>query len=442
MTFAVESLGCAKNQVDSEQLIAALDRPGLRWVREVEGAEAVIVNTCGFIASAKEESIRTALELKQRYPQKRVILAGCLVERYGKELRRALGELDGFVGLCDPEGIRRILRSGLPENGPIQAPEAEASRQADAERRLGRRRTHLLSYPGSAYLKIAEGCDNRCSYCAIPLIRGPLVSRTRAEVRAEAEELLGRGIRELILIAQDLGSFGLDRGDRELPDLLEELLRIEGQFWLRLLYIHPDHFPERILDLAASDPRLLAYFDLPFQHSSPDLLSRMGRRGSFEGYLDLIRRIRDRLPDAVLRSTFLVGFPGETEEDFRRLLEFQREAELDWAGVFAYSREEGTPAYGYGGRVSRRLAERRKAQLELAQVPITRRRLERHLGRVLPVLIEEPVQGERLSLGRAYLQAPEADGLVVVRQAGLEPGSLHRVRLERLAGVDLEGSLA
>jgi ribosomal protein S12 methylthiotransferase len=433
MTFTIESLGCAKNQVDSELLIAELERFGLSWVAEAEAAEAVIVNTCGFITGAKEQSIQAALQLKVRYPAKKVILAGCLVQRYGGELAEALGELDGFVGLHDAQGIRRLLEPAAAE--PERAP------GPGAEHGLSARRTRLLSYPGSAYLKIAEGCDNRCSYCAIPLIRGPLASRSRSEILAEAEELLARGVRELILVAQDLSSFGLDRGAGELTALLRDLGRIGGEFWLRLLYIHPDHFPDEVLELAASDPRLLPYFDLPFQHASEAVLARMGRRGSAESYLALIRRIRQRLPDAALRSTFLVGFPGETEEDFRRLLEFQRAAELDWAGVFAYSREEGTPAYALRGRVSRRLAGERKALLEQAQVPITRARLERHLGRVLPVLIEEPVIGQGLSLGRAYLQAPEVDGLVVVRASGLEAGSLHRVRIERLAGVDLEASL-
>ncbi len=441
MTFTIESLGCAKNQVDSELLIAELESSGLQWVAEADGAEAVIVNTCGFITSAKEQSIQTALQLKERYPAKKVILAGCLVQRYAGELAEALGEIDGFVGLHDPQGIRRLLEPEAAQPERSQQPGAERSQQPGAERVSSVRRTRLLSYPGSAYLKIAEGCDNRCSYCAIPLIRGPLASRSRAEVLAEAEELLARGVRELILVAQDLSSFGLDRGAGELAALLRDIGRIGGEFWLRLLYIHPDHFPEEILEQFASDPRLLPYFDLPFQHASAAVLSRMGRRGSFESYLALIHRIRERLPDAVLRSTFLVGFPGETEEDFRRLLEFQQAAKLDWAGVFAYSREEGTPAYALRGRVSRRLAGQRQSQLELAQVPITRARLERHLGRVLPVLIEEPVLGEALSLGRAYLQAPEVDGLVVVRAAGLEAGSLHRVRIESVAGVDLEASL-
>ncbi len=435
MTFTIESLGCAKNQVDSEEIIAHLERAGLQWVAEPERAEAVIVNTCGFITSAKEESIRTALELKSRFPGKKILLAGCLVARYGEELTRALGELDGFVGLRDPQGLERLLQagsaspasSGLP--WPASLPALRPSR-------------HLLSYPGTAYLKIAEGCGNHCSYCAIPLIRGPLASRPRAQVVQEARDLLGAGVRELVLIAQDLASFGTDRSPAgELPVLLRELLALPGEFWLRCLYIHPDHFPEELLELAATNPRLLPYFDLPFQHASPAVLRRMGRRGSAEAYLALLARIREALPRAVLRSTFLVGFPGESEQDFRLLLDFQRRAELDWAGFFTYSREEGTAAFALGPRVAHRTAEERKRELERAQQAITARRLERHIGSELDVLIEEPVRGEALALGRGYPQAPEVDGLVVVKAAGLEAGRMCRVRIDRRNGVDLEGSL-
>ena len=444
MTFSIESLGCAKNQVDSEELIAYLQRAGLQWVAEPEQAEAVIVNSCGFITSAKEESIRTALELKSRFPGKKVLLVGCLVARYGEELTRALGELDGFAGLRDPQALERLLVPGSPG---AQVPTGEP-------RRSGQSRRHLLSFPGSAYLKIAEGCGNRCSYCAIPLIRGPLSSRPRAEVVEEARGLLAAGVREIVLIAQDLASYGADRAGGggvgsaesvvrgELPSLLRELLDLPGEYWLRCLYIHPDHFPEELLALAAADPRLLPYFDLPFQHASPAVLRRMGRHGTPEGYLALLARIRAALPQAVLRSTFLVGFPGETEEDFRVLLDFQREAELDWAGFFTYSREEGTAAYSLGPRVGRKTAESRKSELERAQQAITERRLERHVGAQLEVLIEEPVSGETLALGRAYLQAPEVDGLVVVKAAGLEAGRRCRVRIERRNGVDLEASLA
>jgi ribosomal protein S12 methylthiotransferase len=429
MTFTIESLGCAKNQVDSEELIAHLERAGLEWVAEAEQAEAVVVNTCGFITSAKEESIRTALELKSRFPGKKVLLAGCLVARYGEELERALGELDGFVGLRDPAGLERLLRAGAPP-----APSGPGRRAA-----AGR---HLLSFPGSAYLKIAEGCGNRCSYCAIPLIRGPLASRPRARIVADARELLASGARELVLIAQDLASYGADaQSGGGLPGLLRDLLALPGEFWLRCLYIHPDHFPGQLLELAASDPRLLPYFDLPFQHASPSVLARMGRRGSAESHLALIARIREALPRAVLRSTFLVGFPGESERDFQALLDFQRRAELDWAGFFTYSREEGTAAFNLGPRVPRKTAEVRRRHLEQAQQEITARRLERHVGAELDVLIEEPVQGEPLALGRAYLQAPEVDGLVVVKAAGLEGGRLCRVRIDRRNGVDLEGIL-
>jgi len=433
MTFSIESLGCAKNQVDSEELIAHLERAGLTWVADPEQAEAVIVNSCGFITSAKEESIRTALELKSRFPGKKVLLAGCLVARYGEELTRALGELDGFAGLRDPQALERLLVPGAPG---AQVPTGEP-------RRSGQSRRHLLSFPGSAYLKIAEGCGNRCSYCAIPLIRGPLSSRPRAEVVEEARGLLAAGVREIVLIAQDLASYGADRaGGGELPVLLRELLDLPGEYWLRCLYIHPDHFPEELLALAAADSRLLPYFDLPFQHASPAVLRRMGRRGTPEGYLALLARIRAALPQAVLRSTFLVGFPGETEEDFRVLLDFQREAELDWAGFFTYSREEGTAAYSLGPRVGAKRTESRKRELERAQQAITERRLERHVGAQLEVLIEEPVRGEALALGRAYLQAPEVDGLVVVKAGGLEAGQRCRVRIERRNGVDLEASLA
>jgi ribosomal protein S12 methylthiotransferase len=429
MTFTIESLGCAKNQVDSEQLIAHLESAGLQWVPEAERAEAVIVNTCGFITSAKEQSIRTALELKSRFPGKKILLAGCLVARYGEELSRALGELDGFVGLRDPQGLERLLGAGeAPAPGPAAPAPGPPSR-------------HLLSYPGSAYLKVAEGCGNRCSYCAIPLIRGPLASRPREELVREAAGLLASGVRELVLIAQDLASYGAERtAGGELPALLGELLRLPGGFWLRCLYIHPDHFPEPLLELAA-DPRLLPYFDLPFQHASPAVLRRMGRRGSAESYLALLERIRRALPRAVLRSTFLVGFPGEREEDFRLLLDFQRRAELDWAGFFTYSREEGTPAFALGPRVARRTAEERKGELERAQEDITARRLDLHVGSELDVLIEEPVQGEALALGRAYLQAPEVDGLVVVKAEGLRAGGLYRVRVQRRNGVDLEATL-
>ena len=431
MTFYIESLGCAKNQVDSEYLIADLEARGLRWVQDPEQAQLIIVNTCGFITSAKDQSIQTSLSLKERFPEKKVIMLGCLVQRYEAELEREMGEIDGFVGLNDPDALLRLVRSaGNDRNGSIQA---------TGPRKL--LRTRFLSYPGSAYVKVAEGCSNHCSYCAIPLIRGELISRSSADILGEIEQLLRRGVVEIVLIAQDLASYGQDRGSRELVWLVESILRLEGRFWLRLLYLHPDHFPAGLLDLMAADPRVLPYFDIPFQHASTAVLNSMGRRGSADSYAELVQEIRNRVPEAVIRSTFLVGFPGEGEEDFQTLLSFQRDCPLDWVGIFTYSREEGTPAYNMKRRVKASVAEARKRALEQAQVGISERLLDRQVGRILDVLVEERVQGERLYLGRAYLHAPEVDGLVVVKADTLEPGRSYPVRIEARAGIDLEASL-
>ena len=424
--FHVESLGCAKNQVDSERMITALLGAGWRLADAPDDADVLIVNTCGFISSAKKESIETSLELKQRYPGKKVIMVGCLSERYGGDLPQQLPEIDGFLGNRDPASILDLL------SGEGTSPRSVPARPYE--------RSHLLSFPGSAYLKIAEGCGNRCTYCAIPLIRGDLASRARPEVVEEARELLDRGIRELVLIAQDLGSYGRDTGGTSaLPRLLDDLSVLQGDFWVRLLYIHPDHFPFDILDVMARDPRFLPYFDLPFQHAAPAVLRAMGRRADPEANLALLSRIRERLPAAVIRSTFLLGFPGESEKDFEELLSFQARARPDWVGCFTYSREEDTPAYAMTGRVTRKEAERRKAEVEQRQGPITGRALEAHVGTILDVLVEERVEGEEMSLGRAYLQAPDVDGLVVVRRS-LPPGSRHAVLIEKRNGVDLEGS--
>jgi ribosomal protein S12 methylthiotransferase len=430
-SFHVESLGCAKNQVDSELMIAALERAGWSLAAGPDDAEVLIVNTCGFVSDAKRESIETSLELKERHPGKKVIMVGCLSERYGQELCRQLPEIDGFLGNRDPARIVDLVEAGAPHGSDAPIPgDAQASPPYD--------RPHLLSFPGSAYVKVAEGCGNRCTYCAIPLIRGDLVSRGRTEIVAEIAALLGRGIRELILIAQDLGSYGKDRGSAELTRLLTDISRISGDYWVRLLYIHPDHFPSGLVDVMAGDPRFLPYFDLPFQHASPNILKAMGRQGDPERNLGLLSEIRGRLPGAVIRSTFLVGFPGETDVDFEQLLSFQQKARPDWLGVFTYSREKDTPAYGMPGKVARQAAEKRKSELELQQLPITERALDAQVGRTLDVLVEERVEGEELSLGRAYLHAPDVDGLVVIRRA-LSAGAVIPVRIDRRNGVDLEG---
>ena len=425
-TFHIESLGCAKNQVDSELMIAALQRAGWRLAEGPAEAEVIVVNTCGFISAAKKESIETSLEMKERHPGRKVIMVGCLSERYGAELAAQLPEIDGFLGNRDPARIVEMVEGHPPAEAPGRGTPYE--------------RAHLLSFPGSAYVKIAEGCSNRCTYCAIPLIRGELASRGQAEIMMEVRGLLDRGARELILIAQDLGSWGKDLGAAGLAALLHELSRLQGDFWVRLLYIHPDHFPSGLLDFMTGDPRFLPYFDLPFQHAAPGILRAMGRKSDPQRNIALASEIRGRLPDAVIRSTFLVGFPGETDADFQKLLDFQERARPDWLGSFTYSREEDTPAYGMRGRITKAVAESRMAEVQRRQVKITERALERHIGRILNVLVEERVQGEELSLGRAYMQAPDVDGLVVVRGART-PGTIVKVRIDRRNGVDLEGGV-
>jgi ribosomal protein S12 methylthiotransferase len=312
----------------------------------------------------------------------------------------------------------------------------------------------LLSPPGSAYIKISEGCDNCCSFCAIPLIRGRLRSRSIADIVEECRVLLQREVKELCIIGQDIGSYGTDgNGDAvsKLPELLNAISLLEGRFWVRLLYIHPDHFPLPILDIMQRDERFLPYFDIPFQHAAPEILSAMNRHGTAERYLEFLKDIRSRLANAVIRSTFLLGFPGETEKDFAALLDFQDKAALDWLGCFAYSREEGTPAYSLPAQVSHKTANLRKRIIEERQIPITENNMNRFTSKTLDVLIEEKFVsgaegncGEAIMLGRLYCHAPEVDGSAVFvgarggAELGAQLGSLLPCKVIARRGFDLE----
>jgi ribosomal protein S12 methylthiotransferase len=433
--FALDQHGCAKNQVDAEEIIARLEAEGWEWTEDPSLADLIIVNSCGFIEPAKKESLDAVFAIKASYPKARVMLAGCLAQRYSSELADSLPEADYLFGNADLSLVGRAAEAAMAGTGRALAP-SPAPSLVQAER--GR----LLSAPGSAYLKLTEGCDNRCSYCAIPLIRGPLRSREPSAVIAEARALEARGIAEINLIGQDLGSYGKDSGGPGIVPLLRSMLDATERSWIRILYVHPDHFPEGLVELCADEPRLLPYFDVPFQHGSGKVLRAMGRKGDAESYLALIGRIRRALPRSAIRSTFLTGFPGEDEAAFEELLAFQREASLEWAGAFAYSREEGTPAYGYKPRVPKRLAEERKKRVEEAQGPISAMRLDRLVGTEAELLIEEAIAGEPLFLARSWAQAPEVDGLVVISsERRLEPGSIARGRIVRRNGIDLEARL-
>jgi ribosomal protein S12 methylthiotransferase len=432
--YYIDLFGCAKNQVDAETMMAFLGSGGWEQTEEADNADLIIVNSCGFIESAKRESINAVLGWRKFYPEKKILLAGCLARRYAAELSQSLPEADLLFGNEDLEKIGEAVSSLSRAEGRAAS---VCAAEGPGSYRPGER--PLLSFPGSAYVKISEGCGNRCSFCAIPLIRGPLRCRAVPDITEECKKLLDRGIREFCLIGQDLGSF--TAGETGLPGLLEKLSDLPGDFWVRLLYIHPDHFPLKILDLMERDPRFLPYFDLPFQHASTGILRAMNRRGGADAYLKLVDSIRERLPSAVIRSTFLLGFPGESEEDFETLLRFQEEARLDWLGCFTWSREEDTPAFSMKGRVAKKLALERKRIVMERQIPITERRMDRFIGRELTVLVEEALEGggETLYLGRSYAQAPEVDGAVVISSGKtLQTGSFVRGRIHGRAGFDLE----
>ena len=449
-TLYLENLGCAKNQVDGEALVSVLLDRGWLLADTPDEAGLIIVNTCGFIEAARKESINSIMDFRRRYPRAKIIAAGCLSERYAEELAEQLYEANGIFGNRDLARIADFAESLCRETSPKTPYTGRLSATHGGRLLLPvdyadtPPRKKVFSPPGCVYIKAAEGCDNACAYCAIPRIRGRLRSRSAESIAAEVKDFLAQGITEFNLVAQDLGSWGRDFSPpANLPALLSAILDIPGDFRLRLLYIHPEHFPREALALCRGDARLLQYFDLPFQHASGRVLAAMGRKWSAAENLALVRGIRQALPDAVIRSTFLVGFPGETDEDFQALRDFQEKAAFDWLGCFAYSAEEDTPAYALHGkkgmRVYKRIAAARKRSIEEAQIPITEKRLGRFVGTQAELLVEENVGGEKLALARAWFQAPEVDGLTVIAtDTPLAPGTRVMAKITRQNGFDLE----
>lgn len=433
MKFYLDEYGCAKNLVDAEYIVTALLERGDEIVEEPEDADVIVINTCAFIESAKQESLDAIFDARRDYPDKEIVVCGCLAERYHKELEK-LSEIDTVYR---NRNIKNITRKAF------------------------------LGTVGSVYVKISEGCSNHCAYCAIPLIRGELKSRTIQSIKDEVEELVNRKttprIYEINLVAQDLASFGCDRGKGELPELLRALSEIEGDFIVRLLYIHPDHFPFEILDLMKKDKRFVPYFDLPFQSGSEKILKAMGRKGSLEKYTSLVQKIKEALPEAVIRTTFLAGFPGETDEDFKQTLELQKAIEPLWGGSFTYSREEGTPAFDYKNRVPRPIARKREKLLFDAQSLITEKLLKGYIGKTYRVIIDAAVVEDSVpeeneifnefrppckegssgleAYGRAWWQAPDVDGFIVFYYEGKVPktGSLMKVKVTSSTPVEAWG---
>ncbi|MBN1522942.1 MAG: 30S ribosomal protein S12 methylthiotransferase RimO [Spirochaetales bacterium] len=427
--FFIESLGCSKNQVDSETIITLLENRGYVFTGEPQEADLILVNTCGFINAAKQESLETVMEFRSQFPDKKIIMTGCLSERYFIELEKDLTEIDGIWGTGYSTSFADFVDTTTGYSGS-DTPGADASSgKADHAPRL--------SFPGSAYVKIAEGCINKCTYCAIPIIRGDLQSRPKDEILQEVNNLLSMGIQEINLVAQDSASYGTDIGSDSIVSLIQAILEINADFWLRVLYLHPDKFPKELLAIAERDSRFLPYFDIPFQHGSPRILHQMGRKGSNIVYEKLVADIRTAVPKAIIRTTFLTGFPGETDKDVELLKEFQRSIQPNWAGIFTYSHEEGTPAYSLSGQIPAKTAGKRKQLLEKIQEQITASWLKAMTGQTFQVLVEERVQGEDLLLGRTWFQAPEVDGLVVIENSSANPGERITVRITGVRGVDL-----
>ena len=457
-TYYIENLGCAKNQVDAEVMIAALDAAG--WTMFPEPgrlASLIIVNTCGFIEPAKEESVDVLISFRDAFPDAAVVAAGCLSQRYSGELAESMPELDGIFGNNSISMIADYAERLVSDDAQIVESPAlcdipdELNKRDDA---LAVNRKTLLSGASTAYVKLAEGCSNNCSFCAIPVIRGGLRSRKPGSIVAEIENLAASGIGEINLIAQDLGSYGVDLAGAEgsagvclLPELLQEIEKIPGRFIVRMLYIHPDNFPPAILDICAASSRIVPYFDIPFQHASAPILLAMNRHGDAEGYLELLSRIRAKLPEAVIRTTFLLGFPGEKPADVDVLERFINAAEIEWAGFFVYSPEEDTAAFDMEG--PRKLKKRAKAaekdveRLQELQTGMTMKALERFVGRHLRLIVEEGVEEEDLYLCRAWFQAPEVDSLVVLHaeEGALKPGDFVEAEITGINGIDLEARL-
>ena len=463
------SLGCPKNLVDSEVMMGMLAQAGAQLVRRAEDADVIVVNTCSFIESAQQESVNTILEMARLKSGKmrKLVVAGCLVERFRDDIRKNIPEVDAVVGTGELEGI--LTAAGIaptaanqPSHSPFRIltsrPEGDAraasgrfSREnwdgaiADLPNYLYDEATpRVLATPGySAYVKIAEGCDHPCSFCIIPQLRGKFRSRRFESVVAEAERLARSGVREITLIGQDTTCYGEDFGLKDgLALLLEKLAAIEELRWVRFLYAYPNKITQRLLDTIAKHEKICSYVDVPLQHASPAVLKRMKRGGSAGIFLRTIEKMRSTIPGVTLRTSFIVGFPGETEGDFEDLCSFVREAEFDWMGTFAYSDQEGATAFSLDEKLSPREIERRRKHLMQIQKAISRRKKKAMRGQELDVLLEGPSEESDLLLeGRSAMHAPEIDGKLYIADVpeGMIPssGEFYRCQVTETHDYDL-----
>ena len=437
------SLGCPKNLVDSEVMLGLLNRDGHEITASAQDAEIIVVNTCGFIESAKQESIDTILEMAQRKVDgncRKLIVAGCLVERYRKEILDQIPEVDAVVGTSQiPEIVSACSKTSQVRDLPhYESREAYLYSESDPR---------VFTTPGySAYLKVAEGCDHPCSFCVIPQMRGRFRSRSIESIVTEARNLASRGVKELNLIGQDTTMYGWDWGNPSgLAELIRSLGEVTGIEWIRVLYIYPNNVSDGFLEAVAQTPTACKYVDIPLQHASSRVLKRMKRGGNRHSLSNLMKRIRSIIPEVTIRTTMIVGFPGETEEDMKELVSFVQETQFDRLGVFAYSDEEGSDAYELDGKLPEEVKEDRRRQLMEIQAGISKRKNGQLVGKVVPVLVHgEAQESELLWEGRLPSQAPDIDGVVYLTDGITEevlPGHIRSVLITEAHEYDLVGTV-
>ena len=423
-------LGCPKNNIDSEVMEALLEEEGFSILPAVEGSQIILINTCAFIEPAREEAVEEilhAVDLKNRGLCDHVIVAGCLVQRYGAELVKELPEVDLFIGTGEVGRIAdhiALVGSSKDSESPLLAGKPDFLMTAHHPRRLS-------SQPATAWIKIAEGCSNHCSYCVIPSIRGAYRSRTPEDIIEETERLAREGVKELVLTAQETTAYGFDLPGRpSLARLMQAMASVEGIRWIRLLYTHPRRLDDALFQVMAGEDKICSYLDVPLQHIDDDILRAMNRRCNSRDIRNILGRAREAVPGISLRTSFIVGFPGEKRQQFKRLLDFVRETRFDHLGVFTYSREEGTKAAAMEGQVPRRTAEARRDRIMREQAIISREINESRIGSIQEVLIEEYADFPGYThLGRTRFQAPEIDGATYVTSPGSEPGDMVRCRV-------------
>lgn len=440
MKFALISLGCSKNLVDSENFIGILvNKKGFEVTSELSEADIIIVNTCGFIGDAKKESIETILEvseLKETGNLKKLIVTGCLAQRYSEEILKELPEVDAVIGTGEIDKIEKVVDEILNDKKAVETSSMSFLANANTDR-------ILTTASHTAYLKISEGCDRRCTYCIIPQLRGRLRSRTIEDILVEANSLVKSGVRELNLLAQETTEYGIDLyKEKSLAKLMKELVKIEDLKWLRTYYMYPDSVTDELIQVMKTEDKICKYFDIPIQHVSDSILQNMGRAKTGAHLKDILYRIRKEIPNATFRTSVIVGFPGETQEDFEELRDFLEEFQFDYVGVFKYSREEDTKAYDMANQVPEEIKEERWVELTNLQSRIAENKNRAMLGQTVEVMIDGvSSESEYLLEGRTKGQALEIDGKVLTNDGTAKPGEIVKVKLEQNFDYDFIGPI-